>query len=58
MSLEPLDAADPDDVYMAFVEWAESTGISLYPAADASRCRVRRGAVYSERVEKYQSTVL
>ncbi|WP_337002220.1 MULTISPECIES: DEAD/DEAH box helicase [unclassified Microbacterium] len=28
------DAADPDTVYLAFVEWAESTGISLYPTQD------------------------
>ncbi|SJN20763.1 putative helicase [Microbacterium esteraromaticum] len=26
--------SDPDAVYAAFVEWAESTGISLYPAQD------------------------
>lgn len=44
--LEPttvLDAADPDAVYLAFVEWAESTGIRLYPAQDEALIEIVSG---------------
>ncbi|MFB7844282.1 DEAD/DEAH box helicase [Microbacterium sp. NPDC056052] len=34
---------DPDAVYMAFVEWAESTGISLYPAQDEAIIEIVSG---------------
>jgi len=34
---------DPDAVYMAFVEWAESTGISLYPAQDEAVIEIVSG---------------
>ena len=37
------DAADPDAVYLAFVEWAESTGISLYPAQDEAVIEIVSG---------------
>ncbi|MFJ6430408.1 DEAD/DEAH box helicase [Microbacterium maritypicum] len=37
------DAADPDAVYLAFVEWAESTGISLYPAQDEAAIEIVSG---------------
>lgn len=37
------DAADPDAVYLAFVEWTESTGISLYPAQDESVIEIVSG---------------
>ncbi|MBT2495572.1 DUF3516 domain-containing protein [Microbacterium sp. ISL-59] len=37
------DAADPDTVYLAFVEWAESTGISLYPAQDEAVIEIVSG---------------
>ncbi|MFK3677005.1 DEAD/DEAH box helicase [Microbacterium sp. NPDC090218] len=37
------DAADPDAVYLAFVEWAESTGISLYPAQDEATIEIVSG---------------
>ncbi len=39
----PLRGADPDDVYMAFVEWAESGGLSLYPAQDESVIEIVSG---------------
>ncbi|UNK70627.1 DEAD/DEAH box helicase [Microbacterium sp. H1-D42] len=39
----PLRDADPDAVYMAFVEWAESTGISLYPAQDEAVIEIVSG---------------
>ena len=42
-SLVP-DAADPDAVYLAFVEWAESTGIRLYPAQDEALIEIVSGA--------------
>lgn len=35
--------ADPDSVYLAFVEWAESTGISLYPAQDEAVIEIVSG---------------
>ncbi|PRB03436.1 RNA helicase [Microbacterium sp. MYb64] len=34
---------DPDAVYLAFVEWAESTGISLYPAQDEAVIEIVSG---------------
>ncbi|MDF2559777.1 MAG: box helicase [Microbacterium sp.] len=37
------EAADPDAVYLAFVEWAESTGISLYPAQDEAVIEIVSG---------------
>ncbi|MDF2506847.1 MAG: box helicase [Microbacterium sp.] len=37
------DAADPDAVYLAFVEWAESTGFSLYPAQDEAVIEIVSG---------------
>ncbi|WP_226533679.1 DEAD/DEAH box helicase [Microbacterium paraoxydans] len=37
------DAADPDAVYLAFVEWAESTGIRLYPAQDEAVIEIVSG---------------
>lgn len=37
------DAADPDAVYLAFVEWAESTGIRLYPAQDEAIIEIVSG---------------
>ncbi|WP_298863355.1 RNA helicase [uncultured Microbacterium sp.] len=39
----PVRDADPDAVYMAFVEWAESTGISLYPAQDEAVIEIVSG---------------
>ncbi|MEV8263472.1 DUF3516 domain-containing protein [Microbacterium sp. NPDC077057] len=42
-SLVP-DAADPDAVYLTFVEWAESTGIRLYPAQDEALIEIVSGA--------------
>ncbi|MDR6866775.1 superfamily II RNA helicase [Microbacterium resistens] len=36
-------APDPDAVYAAFVEWAESTGISLYPAQDEAVIEIVSG---------------
>lgn len=43
--LEPNDdgSVDPDAVYMAFLEWAESTGISLYPAQDEAVIEIVSG---------------
>ncbi|QMU96953.1 DUF3516 domain-containing protein [Microbacterium esteraromaticum] len=35
--------ADPDAVYLAFVEWVESTGISLYPAQDEAVIEIVSG---------------
>ena len=37
------DAADPDTVYLSFVEWAESTGITLYPAQDEAVIEIVSG---------------
>lgn len=34
---------DPDAVYLAFVEWAEATGIQLYPAQDESVIEIVSG---------------
>ncbi|WP_336643094.1 DEAD/DEAH box helicase [Microbacterium sp. MMO-113] len=42
-SLVP-DAADADAVYLTFVEWAESTGIRLYPAQDEALIEIVSGA--------------
>ncbi|WP_417554940.1 DEAD/DEAH box helicase [Microbacterium sp.] len=39
----PVRDADPDAVYMAFVEWAESTGIRLYPAQDEAVIEIVSG---------------
>ncbi|MFC9983218.1 DEAD/DEAH box helicase [Microbacterium keratanolyticum] len=36
-------ATDPDAIYLAFVEWAESTGISLYPAQDEAIIEIVSG---------------
>ncbi|WP_136036684.1 DEAD/DEAH box helicase [Microbacterium sp. K35] len=44
--LEPAtvpDAADPDAVYLTFVEWVESTGIRLYPAQDEALIEIVSG---------------
>ncbi|MEI3849149.1 MULTISPECIES: DEAD/DEAH box helicase [unclassified Microbacterium] len=43
--LGPADgtAPDPDAVYAAFVEWAESTGIRLYPAQDEAAIEIVSG---------------
>lgn len=41
-SLVP-DGSDPDAVYLAFVEWAESTGITLYPAQDEALIEIVSG---------------
>ena len=35
--------ADPDAVYAAFAEWAESTGITLYPAQDEAAIEIVTG---------------
>lgn len=46
MLLDPTslpDGSDPDAVYLAFVEWAESTGISLYPAQDEAVIEIVSG---------------
>ena len=46
MLLDPAavsDAADPDAVYLAFAEWVESTGISLYPAQDEAIIEIVSG---------------
>ncbi|WP_407361438.1 DEAD/DEAH box helicase [Microbacterium sp. LBN7] len=44
MLLDSLpDSADPDAVYLAFVEWAESTGIRLYPAQDEAVIEIVSG---------------
>lgn len=37
------DGTDPDAVYLAFVEWAESTGIQLYPAQDEAVIEIVSG---------------
>lgn len=37
------DGSDADAVYTAFVEWAESTGISLYPAQDEAVIEIVSG---------------
>ncbi|MBT2484355.1 MULTISPECIES: RNA helicase [unclassified Microbacterium] len=37
------DGTDPDAVYLAFVEWAESTGIRLYPAQDEAVIEIVSG---------------
>lgn len=37
------DAADPDAVYLTFVEWVESTGIRLYPAQDEALIEIVSG---------------
>jgi superfamily II RNA helicase len=39
----PVRGADADAVYTAFVEWAESTGISLYPAQDEAVIEIMSG---------------
>ncbi|MFP1603801.1 DEAD/DEAH box helicase [Microbacterium sp. 2216-1] len=39
----PLRDADADAIYLAFVEWAESTGISLYPAQDEAVIEIVSG---------------
>ncbi|WP_336644893.1 DEAD/DEAH box helicase [Microbacterium sp. USHLN186] len=45
MPLDPslVRGADADAVYTAFVEWAESTGISLYPAQDEAVIEIVSG---------------
>lgn len=44
MLLDTLpDGSDPDAVYLAFVEWAESTGIRLYPAQDEAVIEIVSG---------------
>lgn len=45
MPLDPslVRDADPDAIYLAFVEWAESTGISLYPAQDEAVIEIVSG---------------
>ncbi len=46
MLLEPAalpDGSDADAVYLAFVEWAESTGIRLYPAQDEAVIEIVSG---------------
>ncbi|GAA3933557.1 DEAD/DEAH box helicase [Microbacterium soli] len=45
MLLDPASVrdADADAVYTAFVEWAESTGISLYPAQDEAAIEIVSG---------------
>ncbi|KJQ54265.1 DEAD/DEAH box helicase [Microbacterium sp. SA39] len=44
MLLDELpDGSDPDAVYLAFVEWAESTGIRLYPAQDEAVIEIVSG---------------
>lgn len=43
-SLRDADGAiDPDAVYLAFVEWAEATGIRLYPAQDEAVIEIVSG---------------
>ncbi len=37
------DGSDADAVYLAFVEWVESTGISLYPAQDEAVIEIVSG---------------
>jgi superfamily II RNA helicase len=39
----PPAGADADTVYLAFVEWAESTGIRLYPAQDEAVIEIVSG---------------
>lgn len=39
----PPPGADADAVYLAFVEWAESTGLSLYPAQDEASIEIISG---------------
>ncbi|WP_353115025.1 DUF3516 domain-containing protein [Microbacterium sp.] len=45
MTLDPatVRGADPDAVYAAFVEWAEGTGIRLYPAQDEALIEIVSG---------------
>jgi len=46
MLLDPAtlpDGSDADAVYLAFVEWAESTGIRLYPAQDEAVIEIVSG---------------
>ncbi|HWU28246.1 MAG TPA: DUF3516 domain-containing protein [Microbacterium sp.] len=38
-----VNGADADAVYLAFVEWAESTGIRLYPAQDEAVIEIVSG---------------
>ncbi|WP_137846246.1 DEAD/DEAH box helicase [Microbacterium sp. 2FI] len=48
MPLSLLDAvprgADPDSAYLGFVEWAESRGLTLYPAQDEAVIEIVSGA--------------
>lgn len=37
------DGSDADAVYLAFVEWAESTGLTLYPAQDEAVIEIVSG---------------
>jgi superfamily II RNA helicase len=39
----PSDGSDADAVYTAFVEWAESTGLTLYPAQDEAVIEIVSG---------------
>ncbi|MGB4135334.1 MAG: DUF3516 domain-containing protein [Microbacterium sp.] len=44
VSVRPSSGSpDPDDVYMSFVEWAEGTGIRLYPAQDEAVIEIVSG---------------
>jgi superfamily II RNA helicase len=36
--------ADPDAVYLGFVEWAASRGLTLYPAQDEAVIEIVSGA--------------
>ncbi|HPZ33935.1 MAG: DUF3516 domain-containing protein [Microbacteriaceae bacterium] len=36
--------ADPDELYTGFVEWAEATGFSLYPAQDEAAIEIVSGS--------------
>ena len=43
-SVRPVEGApDPDEVYLAFVDWAEHSGISLYPAQDEAVIEIVSG---------------
>lgn len=42
-ALRAAGASDPDAIYTAFVEWAEGTGIELYPAQDEAVIEIVSG---------------
>jgi superfamily II RNA helicase len=43
LDVKPSDGSDADAVYTAFVEWVESTGLTLYPAQDEALIEIVSG---------------